>query len=113
MELIVDAARDHIVPILAKQETAYFMLKCLESTFQINNIDKTPALKRQMNYISMNKGESINAFFRITELRNQLSSIGYEIDINDVSVKIIALITKEVDAKAKPFGKYEEAKERI
>lgn len=42
-----------------------------------------------------------------------LKPFGYEIVVNDVSVEIISLLTEEIDAKAKPFGKYKEAKEKI
>lgn len=87
MKTVVDAVQDHIVPIVGKHEIAYHMLKALEDAFVINNIGRTLALKRQMNHISMNKGASINAFFmRITELRDQLSSVGYEVDIKELSL---------------------------
>lgn len=72
----MDAVRDHILPIVAKHETAYRMFKALENAFVVNNTGRKLALKRQMNHISMNKGELVNAFFmRITELRDQLSSV--------------------------------------
>ena len=81
MKLIVDEVRYHIVPILAKQETVYLMFESLESTFEINNINKTLALKRKINHTSINKGECINGYFmRINELRDQLLIVGYKID---------------------------------
>lgn len=77
MKIIVDAVRDHIVLILSKYETAYCMFKSLESTYEINNSSRCLSLKRQINHINMNKGESINAYFmRISALRDQLSSLG-------------------------------------
>lgn len=60
------------------------MIKSVENTFEINNTSSTLALKRQMNHISMNK-EPINTFF-ITELRDQLSTIGYENDSKELSL---------------------------
>ena len=40
-----------------------------------------------MNNVSMNKGEAINVFFmRITNLRDQLSALGYEIDNQELSL---------------------------
>ena len=81
MKIIVNAVRDHIVPIVAKHTTTYRMFRALENAFIINNTGKKLALKRQMNSVSMNKGEAINAFFmRITDLRDQLSALGYEIE---------------------------------
>ena len=81
MKIIVDTVQDHIVPIVAKHTTTYRMFRALENTFIINNTGTKLALKRQMNSISMNKGETISAFFmRIIDLRDQLSTLGYEIE---------------------------------
>lgn len=77
MKIIVDVVQDHIVPIVAKHTTAYCMFQALENTFIINNTGRKIPLKRQMNSVSMNKGETINVFFmRITDLRDQLSALG-------------------------------------
>ena len=87
MKLIVDPIRNHIVPILAKQTTAYLMLKSLENTFEVNNIQRTLALGTQLNHISMNKGEFVNAHFMIIiELWDQLSNVGHEIDSKELSL---------------------------
>ena len=63
MKIIVDTVRDHIVPIVANHTIAYRMFRALENAFIINNTGRKIALKRQMNNVSMNKGETINAFF--------------------------------------------------
>ena len=87
MKIIVDIVRDHIVPIVAKHTTTYCMFRALENAFKINNTSRILALKRQMNSISMNKGETINVFFmRITNLRDQLSALGYEIENQELSL---------------------------
>lgn len=87
MKIIVDVVLDHIVSIVAKHVTTYCMFKALENTFIVINTSLKLALKRKMNNISMNKGESVNAFFiRITELRDQLSSVSYEIDNQELSL---------------------------
>ena len=63
------------------------MFRALENAFIINNADRKLALKRQMNSVSMNKGETINVFFmRITYLRDQLSALGYEIENQELSL---------------------------
>jgi hypothetical protein len=87
MKMIVDVVRDHIIPIVAKHTTTYHMYRALENAFIINNTGRKLALKRQMNNVSMNKGENINAFFmRITYLRDQLSTLGYEIGNQELSL---------------------------
>lgn len=87
MKIIVDVVQDHIVPIVAKHTTTYHMFQALENAFIINNTGRKISLKRQMNSVSMNKGETINAFFmRITDLRDQLSALGYEIENQELSL---------------------------
>ena len=87
MKIIVDVVQDHIVPIVAKHVTAYRTFKALENAFIVYYTGRRLALKRQMNNISMNKGESVNAFFmRIIELRDQLFSVIYEIDNQELSL---------------------------
>ena len=94
MKIIVDAVRDHIVSIVAKHATTYRMFRALENAFIINNIGRKLALKRQMNNINMNKGETINAFFmRITDLRDQLSTVSYEIDNQELSLIALGGLT--------------------
>lgn len=87
MKIIVDGVRNHIMPIITKHETAYHMFKALESAFNINNASRTLALKREINHISMKKGESINAYFmRILVLRDELATLGYEIQIKELTL---------------------------
>ena len=70
MKIIVDAIWDDIMPIVARHATAYHMFRALENAFVMNNTSRKLALKRQMNNISMSKGETVNAFYmRITDLR--------------------------------------------
>lgn len=87
MKIIIDGVRDHIVPILSKYDKAYEMYKALEKTYEINNASKKLALKREMNQISMNKNEKINAYFlRVSALRDQLSLLGHEIDGKELAL---------------------------
>ncbi|XP_059069262.1 retrovirus-related Pol polyprotein from transposon RE1 isoform X1 [Cryptomeria japonica] len=80
IKIIVDGVRNNIMPIIRKQETAYKMFKALEKTFEISNASRTLALKREINHITMNKGETINAYFmRISVLKDELATLDYEI----------------------------------
>ena len=63
------------------------MFMSLENTYEINNTGRTLALKTKLNHISMNKGESVNAYFmRIIDLRDQLSNVGYDINSKELSL---------------------------
>lgn len=81
MKVIVDAVSNHIVPVISKYDIAYRMFKSLEDMYEINNTSRALTLKRQLHHVKMNKGETITSYFmRITELRDQLSTIGHLID---------------------------------
>ena len=55
-----------------------------------------------------------NTFVQAVKPRKSwLQSFDYEIDNDLVSGNIVAPLNEEIDAEAKPFGKYEEAKARI
>ncbi|XP_059067871.1 uncharacterized protein LOC131858597 [Cryptomeria japonica] len=87
MKMLVDAVKDHIVPIISKLEIAYDMFKSLESMYEINNTSRALALKQQLHHVKMIKGETITAYFmRITELRDQLSTIGHTIESKELTM---------------------------
>ena len=55
-----------------------------------------------------------NTFFQVVKTRKAwLKPFDYEVDNDNASANIDALLKEEIDAYAKPFGKYEEAKSRI
>ena len=55
-----------------------------------------------------------NKFCTGTESKEVLvTNFDYEIDSDVVSTNIDALLKEKIDVEAKPFGKYEEPKERI
>lgn len=85
--MLVDAVKDHIVPIISKLEMAYDMFKSLESMYEINNTSRAFALKQQLHHVKMIKGEIITSYFmRITELRDQLSTIGHTIESKELTM---------------------------
>lgn len=87
MKLLVDGVKDHIVPIISKLDTAYLMFSTLENMFEINNTSRILALKQQLHHIKMNQSETITSYFmRITELRNQLSTIGHTFDSKELTM---------------------------
>lgn len=87
MKLLVDGVKDHIVPIISKLDTTYLMFSTLENMFEINNTSRVFALKQQLHHIKMNQSETITSYFmRITELRNQLSTIGHTFDSKELTM---------------------------
>lgn len=89
-KMLVDSVKDHIVPIVSKLKTERDMFKTLEEMYEINNTSQTLALKQQLHHVKMVKGEIIIAYFmKISELRDQLSTIGHV--INDKDLTMLAL----------------------
>ncbi|XP_057820015.1 uncharacterized protein LOC131032929 [Cryptomeria japonica] len=87
IKIIVDGVRNNIMRIIKKHETAYHMFKALKNAFEITNASRTLALKREINHISMIKGESINAYFMwISTLRDVLATLGYEIQSKELTL---------------------------
>lgn len=87
MKLIVDGAKTQLLPIIAELDTAYEIYKALEDMFEINNTIRSITLRDKLSNIKMNKGETISSYFmRITELRNQLSTIGHIYDNKELTI---------------------------
>lgn len=89
-KLIIDSVKDSILPSISRLTSAYEVYKTIQNTFEINTASRILTLKQQMMNIKMNKGETITSYFlRITEIRDQLFSIGNTVD--DVDLSLIAL----------------------
>ena len=89
IQIILDGVKNDIVPMLIKHIKSY-MMNALRNAFEINNATRVLALKRQLNHIQINKGESINSYFlRVSGIRDELSSIGTI--INDTELTLTAI----------------------
>ncbi len=76
--------------MLTKHQTAYDMMNALRNAYEVNNATRILALKKQLNHIQINKGESINSYFlRVVGIRDELSSIGTI--INDIKLTLMAI----------------------
>ena len=75
--ILVDSVKDHLVPRISKKTTARKMLRDLRKLFQDSNINHALALRNQLSNLKMSRSESVISYFmRISELKNQLSTIG-------------------------------------
>ena len=87
MKLIMDGVKDHLLPIISELDTAHEMFKALQEMFEINNTTRILSVKDNLSNIKMSKGESVTSYFmRITELRNQLSTIGHIYDEKELTM---------------------------
>ena len=87
MELLVDGVKNNLLPFIAKLESAYNMTKALKDMFEINNTSRHLTLKNQLAIMKMNKVETITSYLmRITDLRNQLLTIGHIYDSKELTM---------------------------
>ena len=90
MKIIIDSVKDHILPSISSLKTTFEMFSTIKNTLEINNTSGLLTLKQHLLYIKMNNGESITSYFLIIlELRDQLATIGSQVD--DKELSIIAL----------------------
>lgn len=79
-KILIDSVKDHLVQLISKMTTTRDMFKTLEGLYEINNTSRALALRQQLHQIKMAKGETVISFFmKITELRDQLCSIGNQV----------------------------------
>ena len=89
-KIIIDAVKDHILPSIEKLMSAYEVFKTIQNMVEINNANRLLSLRQQLLNIKMIKGETMSSYFlRITELRDQISTIGNNVD--DLLLSLIAL----------------------
>lgn len=87
MKIIIDSVKDHILPSISSLSIAFEMFSTIKSTFEINNTSKLLTLKQDLLYIKMNNGEIITSYFlRISELKDQLATIGSLVDDKELTM---------------------------
>ncbi len=74
---IVDSIHKPLVAYISDLETFKEMYEKLVEMFKVNNANQILFLKNKLKDIKMDRGESIQSYFmRITEIKNDLLSIG-------------------------------------
>ncbi|XP_059078085.1 uncharacterized protein LOC131876659 [Cryptomeria japonica] len=86
-KIMIDSVKDHLVPIISKMKTAKETFDALKGLYEINNISRALALRQQLHHIKLTKGDSNASFFiKISDLRDQLSTIGDTIANRDLAM---------------------------
>ena len=81
MRILIDSVKDHLVPQISQKKTTRKMFGVLKKLFENNNINQALALRQQLTNIEMTRSKSIASYFmKISELRDQLSTIGESIE---------------------------------
>lgn len=84
-KILIDSVKDHLVPVISKLNSAKDMFECLQILYEFNSTSRALALRCQLLYIKMSRGESVVSFFmKIIELKDQLNAIGDSIEDKDL-----------------------------
>jgi hypothetical protein len=76
-KIIIYSMRDHLLPRISNLKIAYEMYEALNNIFESNNTLRALTLKGQLQNIKMKKDDIVATFFmKISEIRDQLGSIG-------------------------------------
>jgi len=76
MRILMDSVRDHLVPIIANQESAKKMYDALRNLFENENPSQILALKHQLRQIKFKKDDFISTYFmKIAQIRDQLAAV--------------------------------------
>ena len=76
--------------MLKKHQTTFDMMNALLNAYEVNNVTRVLALKRQLNHIQIKKGESMNSYYlRVFSLRDELASI--RTIISDTELTLMAI----------------------
>jgi hypothetical protein len=91
--VILDSAKDHLIPHLSKKNMTKEMFDALVGLFQRNNMNMNMVLRNKLKSVQMYRSNNvINYFMRITQVRDQITSIGEKIeDTNLVNVALNGL----------------------
>ena len=75
--MILDGVKDHVVPHIAKKNTANEMWQTVTTLYQGSFVQRNMLLENQLRLYQMQKGEEIDHFlFRLQGIRDQLTSMG-------------------------------------
>ena len=79
--IIVDSIKDHLIPQVSSKKTPKEMYDALSRMYEGRNINRKMNLRAQLKSTKMSHGESIQDYFtRVSQIKEQLESIGYKLD---------------------------------
>ena len=83
---MVDSVKDHLVRQIFEKMTAKKMFRALRKLLEEKNINRALALRNQLSNLKMSRLELVASYFmRISELENQLSTIGDPLNDKELS----------------------------
>ena len=75
--ILVDSVKGHLLPLISQKKIARNMFRDLRKLFENRNINRALTLRHQLSNINISRSKLVASYFmRISELRDQLSTIG-------------------------------------
>ena len=97
-KIIVDSIQKHLVAYISDLETSKEMYDKLVGLFKENNANQILFLKNKLKDIKMDRGESVQSYFmRITEIKNDLLSIGELVADRELTLIALGGLTRAWD----------------
>jgi putative lipoic acid-binding regulatory protein len=101
MTIIVDSAKDHLIPYISHLDSSKKMYDALTNLFSAKNIGQVMSLKNELRDMKMNHDDSITSYLvRISQLRDQLQAIEEIISEKEPVNKVLNGLPKTWDAFA-------------
>ena len=70
MRILMDSVKDHLVPLIASQNTTKKIYDALKKLYEDENPSKILALKEQLRQVKFMKDDSVSSYFlKITQIR--------------------------------------------
>jgi len=97
-KIIIDSIHKPLVAYISDLKTSKEMYDKLVGMFKVNNANQVLFLKNKLKDIKMDRGESIQSYFmRITEIKNDLLSIGEVVGDRELTLIAFGGLTREWD----------------
>jgi putative lipoic acid-binding regulatory protein len=101
MTIIVDSAKDHLIPYISHLDSSKKIYDALTNLFSARNIGQVMSLKNELRDMKMNHDDSITSYLvRISQLRDQLQAIEEIISEKEPVNKVLNGLPKTWDAFA-------------
>jgi hypothetical protein len=91
--VILNSMKDHLIPHLSKKNVSKYMFDAFVGLFQRTNMNKKMVLRNELRSMQMFISDNvINYFMRITQVHDQITSIGEKNeDIENMNVALNSL----------------------
>jgi hypothetical protein len=88
--ILTHSIKDHLIPNVLELKTPKDIFDALSILYESNNTSKKLILRHQLRNVMMNKSDTISTYFmRISQLKDQLETIGDSVDDENLVTKTI------------------------